>query len=359
MAETFITANLEDVVNSYANLEAILTPLSDGTIVNRLDSIISALGGGSSSDEDIALIISDLSDLSDYVKGLNIDTDLLAIKSNLDAVKTNLEAMQTEINTVQEEVVKNQAQITELVTKIETMDTSLSEDIAEIKDSSSGMDSLTNDTAEIKDATLITNTNVVNIKEATAKVGNTDDTGGSASAGTIMAKLNALISTYIYNSDISASIDSKLDAINNALTLDCNKIEADDALLLTLLNNEVSTGSSDTGTYNYVDCGSFYSTLPGSIRFDVRVRTSTHSGSATVKVTIESESSEIFSAYGSVTHDSDYQVLTFDADIVADTKYTIKVHINGDAGWRNTVFVNLAEIRGRYTRDSVEYIYTV
>jgi len=87
---TITSASLNDVQNSYNDLKAILTPLSDGTLTDKLDSIIESLSTGGNTASDLSLIIDDLSSLSEYIKGLNIDTNLSDIQSDIIEIKTLL-----------------------------------------------------------------------------------------------------------------------------------------------------------------------------------------------------------------------------------------------------------------------------
>lgn len=159
----------------------------------------------------------------------------------------------------------------------------------------------------------------------------------------------------------SGDIESSLSSIVNMLSVDCNKVVADDAVLVTLNTTEKSVSARESGDTNYMSIGSFHTMLPGTVRFSIqaKVKLYRHSTeSASIQVT-DSSGAIVFSDYHSMTNGAAYTEFTGDVSVTAENQYTIQIGINGDGGYTNTVYSNMTKIKGRYTRDSVEYIYSV
>lgn len=171
--------------------------------------------------------------------------------------------------------------------------------------------------------------------------------------------IEALIKNLIGSTDSQENMSSKLDSIITMLSSNFNAIDASDNLLLTILNGqEISAGSSSTGKYSKSLAGTFHTDLTGKIRIRTQLKFPSDDGSGHAAL----YRGDILIAQSNSVHyknASNYTIVSFDADVNAGNDYSIYVEGAGSAGYRGTCYMNLAEVRGTYTRKNIDYIYKI
>ena len=154
-------------------------------------------------------------------------------------------------------------------------------------------------------------------------------------------------------------LSSKLDSVISMLSTDFNAIEASDNLLLTVFSgDEISAGSSETSDTRKTLAGTFHIDLTGTVRIRARLQfTSAHGSGCAALYRGDTEIKK--STWVNSKTASNYTIVSFDANVNAGNDYSIYVLGHGSAEYSGRCYMNLAEVRGTYKRDSIDYIYKV